>query len=220
MRAQGEWRRQAWQFTPGSGGGTGKQETARPSRPARLPLPQRVTERGAGLPRACHRGAGRPGKEKKRLGAALERSRAHGPAGMALIAAPAPGQTALPSPQWPPPTSGRTCLPRSRHCSSAPDYRQVGVAASRKCPLLQTLTETQLAGSAWSSCLQAEPRVARQPMRARLTRSKFLGETRGYQQPAAGAPSRPARFPERGDLSGRSIPALGTTYKSPTTTTP
>lgn len=190
-----------------------------PAPPASAPVRNRAgsqTTKGVSPP--GEPGARRRGRRNDR--AAFERSRAHGPAGMALTLAPAPGQTALPSTQWPPPTSGRPCQPGSHHCSGAPEDQRVGGATSRKCPLLQSLPETPLAGTAWCSCLQAEPRVARQPVRARQTRSKFPGETLLYQQPAAGATSRPARFPESRVLSGRISPALGTTYPSPATTTP
>lgn len=149
------------------------------------PLPQRVTELGARPPGARHgrdsgKRCGGVAREETTEGAP-ERARARGPARMALTAAPPggapqPGQTALPPPQWPPPTPPwRPGRPRSGQRAGAPEDPQVGVAKSRKCPFLRALPETRRAGTAWSSCLQTEPRVARQPVRARRTRSTLPG---------------------------------------------
>lgn len=150
-----------------------------PSQPASAP---RVTEPGACQGRVTAEGTGSAAawQKKKQQGTALERSGTHGPAGMALTAASALRHTALPSPQWPPLTPGRPCQ-ASRHCAGAPEDQQVGGTTRRKCPFLPTSLEIQLAGTAWRSCLQAEPQVARQPVRAQLTSSRFSGETLGYQ---------------------------------------
>lgn len=161
----------------------GKQETARRAPP--LPLPQRVIELDARQPRVCRR----PRSGKRGGGAAEEttedtpeRAGARGPARMALTiappgGAPQPSRTASPLPQWPPPTTPRRPgRPRSGHRAGAPEDQQVGGVASRKCPLLRP-AKTQRAGTAWSSCLQAELRVAWQPVRARQTRSTHPGES-------------------------------------------
>lgn len=44
-------------------------------------------------------------------------------------------------------------LPAKPPLRSRAEDQQVGGATSRMCHVLQTLPETQLAGTAWSSCL-------------------------------------------------------------------